>query len=410
MAKNLLNDSVVKNSKPAKKVRYLNDGDRLKLRIQPSGTKSWIFRYTRPHVGKANEIGLGPYPSISLSDARRKADEYRQQVGQGIDPASQKKAHAASEQQRLGQTFKSVAASWLEIHKPSVTSDYADDIWRSLELHIIPYCGNTPISNINAPEMIRILQPLKYAGKFEAIRRLCQRLNKIMIYAVNTGSIHANPLQGIGDAFQKPSKNHQPTIDAHELPEFLNTLTYASINISTRIAIELQLITLTRPSEIACATWDEIDFESATWTIPSERMKMKRPHIIPLTNEALMLLSRMNEINGRHQFIFASHRNPKDHMSAQSANMAIKRMGYAKRLTAHGLRALGSTILNDHGFDAELIEHALSHVSKNEVRNAYNRGTQLARRRHLMEWWSGYIEDAKRGVLRQYDFAYAKSI
>lgn len=226
---------------------------------------------------------------------------------------------------------------------------------------------------------------------------MIQRLNEIMAYAVNIGLIHANPLTGIRSAFQKPQKVHMPTITPEELPELMKDLSYASIKIVTRCLVEWQLHTMVRPSEAAGTRWDEIDFTTNTWTIPAKRMKKKREHQVPLTQQTLEILERLKPISGHREYVFPADRDPRSHISAQTANMALKRMGYEKRLVAHGLRALASTTLNQEGFDPDVIEAALAHVDKNDVRRAYNRADYLERRKPVMNWWSGFIESAAIG-------------
>ena len=229
------------------------------------------------------------------------------------------------------------------------------------------------------------------------MKRLCQRLNEIMLYAVNTGLIAANPLTGISKAFQAPIKQHLPTLTPEQLPTLMAALSIASIKITTRCLIEWQLHTMVRPSEAAGARWDEIDFENALWQIPAERMKKKKPHTVPLSQQSLELLDVMKPISSRSDYIFPSDRNIKTHTNSQTANTALKRMGFDKQLIAHGLRALASTTLNEQGFDADIIEAALAHVGDNEVRNAYNRSEYIQRRIPMMDWWSEHIEKAATG-------------
>jgi len=218
-----------------------------------------------------------------------------------------------------------------------------------------------------------------------------------MTYSVNTGLIHANPLSGLRAAFQKPVKENMPTIPPEELPELMKDLSYASIKLVTRLLIEWQLHTMVRPSEAAGAAWREINLENKVWEIPAERMKKKRGHNVPLTDQTIELLNRLKPISGHREHIFPGDRNPRTHLNEQTANMALKRMGYENRLVAHGMRSIASTALNQHGFEGDVVEAALAHVDKNEVRRAYNRADYLERRRVMMSWWSEYIELAKQG-------------
>jgi len=232
-----------------------------------------------------------------------------------------------------------------------------------------------------------------------------------MIFAVNTGLIDSNPLSGIGKAFKTPEKQHLATIKPEELPALMQTINRASIKRVTRHLIEWQLHTLTRPSEAAGARWDEIDIDNAIWVIPAERMKKRREHSIPLTAQALHILEQIKPISGHREFICPSDRNPRTHINSQTANMALKRMGYENKLVAHGLRALGSTILNEYGFDYDLVEAALAHVDKNEVRAAYNRADYIKRRIPMMKWWSEHIESsALKGFITTSEVTHLKQI
>ena len=240
--------------------------------------------------------------------------------------------------------------------------------------------------------MVEALEPIKARGALETVRRLVQRINEIMIYAVNTGLIDANPASGIGMAFEKPKKQNMPTLRPEELPKLMRSLIMSNLSVPTRCLIEWQLLTLVRPSEASGARWAEIDLDAKLWTIPAERMKAKREHIIPLSIAALDILDVMRPISAHREHIFPSRNDPKMSMNSQTANAALKRIGYGGKLVAHGLRSIASTALNEHGFNADVIEAALAHCDKNEVRRAYNRSTYLSQRKDLMDWWATYVK------------------
>lgn len=288
---------------------------------------------------------------------------------------------------------------WFEIEKDSITPDYAVDIWRSLELHIFPSLSTTPIKEITAPLIIDLLKPIEAKGSLETVKRLSQRLNEVMNFATNCGLIQANPLTGIKAAFKKPKKENMAALAPAELPELMSAIANTSIKRTTRCLIEWQLHTMTRPSEASGTKWEEIDLDAKVWTIPAERMKKRREHRIPLTEQMLELLEVIKPISGHREFVFPSDRDPKKPCNSQTANMALKRMGFSGRLVSHGLRSLASTTLNEQGFEADLIEAALAHVDDNQVRSAYNRTDYLERRIPMMTWWCGHIGEASRGKL-----------
>jgi integrase len=266
-------------------------------------------------------------------------------------------------------------------------------------LHAFSELGEYPISEISAPRVIQAIKPLAHKGSLETVKRINQRLNEIMDYAVNTGIIHANPLANIKAAFEKPTKQNMPSITPKELPDFMKALSVASIKIITRYLIEWQLHTMLRPGEAVQARWSEIDFNARLWNIPAETMKKKRSHSVPLSDQVLNLLQALKPISGHREYIFPGDRNPKRHCNEQTANAAIKRMGYKGKLVAHGLRSVASTTLNEHGFDKDVIESALAHVDGNEVRRAYNRADYLERRAKMMDWWSAHIESSSVGSM-----------
>ncbi|WP_172591675.1 integrase domain-containing protein [Shewanella xiamenensis] len=389
-----LSDTEIRAAKPKEKEYNLFDGLGLRLRIKPNGSKLWLLNYTRPTDKKRTNLSLGSYPEISLAKARALVLDARTLLAQNIDPKFHKDQAIAAETALKVNTFEKVAADWFEIKRDSITAEHAAKTWSSLELHILPYLGKTPIGQITAPMVIKIFRPLEAKGTLETVKRLSQRINEIMIFAVNTGLIHANPLSGIKAAFKKPKKQNMAAMPPAELPELMRTIANANIRRTTRFLIEWQLHTMTRPNEAAAARWDEIDINERLWVIPAERMKMNREHIIPLSDECLAILKALKHISGNREYLFPADRDPKTHCNVQTANAALKRMGLQDRTTAHGLRSLASTTLNEQGFDWDVVEAALAHTDRNQVRSAYNRAKYLERRKEMMDWWSKHIVKA----------------
>ncbi|EPW7004608.1 integrase [Vibrio parahaemolyticus] len=394
-----LTDKEIKAAKPQEKEYNLFDGDGLRLRVKPNGSKHWLLNYYRPNSRKRANLSLGKYPDLPLAKARKVTLDAKELLAEGIDPQEKRKQEQQEHKAIHQHTFYNVTKEWFEIKKEDVTADYAVDIWRSLELHIFPSLRSTPVKDITAPLAIELLKPIEAKGSLETVKRLAQRLNEVMNFATNCGLIPANPLTGIKAAFKKPKKENMAALKPAELPELMGAIANASIKRTTRCLIEWQLHTMTRPSEASGAKWDEIDMVNLIWTIPAERTKKRREHRIPLTEQMQSLLEVMKPISAHREFIFPSDRDPKKPCNSQTANMALKRMGFAGRLVSHGLRSLASTTLNEQGFDRDLIEAALAHVDDNQVRSAYNRTDYLERRRPLMCWWSGYIEEASKGSL-----------
>ncbi|MFH4718077.1 integrase domain-containing protein [Vibrio alginolyticus] len=395
-----LTDKEVKNAKPKDGEYVLSDGGGLQLRVLKNGTKSWRIVYQNPETRKPTSLSLGTYPSLSIANARKITREQRELIAQGIDPKAHK-LKIQSEYIAINQnTLLNVSKEWFDIKKTEVTPDYADDIWRSLELHIFPYLQHHPISTLTAPMVIEVLKPIEAKGTLETVKRLSQRLNEIMTYAVNCGLAQANPLRGIKAAFRKPATENMKSLKPEELPELMYTIANASIKRTTRCLIEFQLHTMTRPNEAAGAKWEEFDFENMIWTIPEHRMKKRIEHRIPLTDEVVNILKIMHSISGQREYVFPADRDPKKMTNSQTANAALKRMGFSGRLVSHGLRALASTIINEHKLhDSDLIEAALAHLGSDKIRRTYNRTDYLKRRREMMVWWSNYIVKASESSL-----------
>lgn len=395
-----LTNTQVKQAKVLDKQYILADGDGLQLKIKPSGSKTWVLKYSKPFTKTRTNMGLGCYPEVSLAQARVLRKTYRELLAQDIDP----KAHRDQERQQVlkqhSNTLQAVAEDWFNIKKTTISPDYAQDIWRSIALHVLPSLGNYPINSITAPLTIEVLKKVESAGSLETVRRLCQRINEVMNYAVNVGVIHANPLAGISAAFVKPKRKHMATIKPDELPELLRVLNCANLHVITRALIEWQLHTMTRSNEAAKAQWSEIDLDNKFWVIPAERMKMKREHVIPLTNQTLAILTLLERFRKPASvYLFPSNRDIKKHIHTETVNKVLRREGYKDRLVAHGLRALASTTLNEQEFNPDVIEAALAHVDKNAVRKAYNRTNYLDKRIELMTWWSNHIEQSAKGSL-----------
>ncbi|MEG4681148.1 integrase domain-containing protein [Enterobacter cloacae] len=390
-----LTNTEVLRAKALEKDLTLHDGDGLFHIVKTSRKKLWRFRYQRPATKQRTMMGLGAFPALSLADARGLRADYLALLANGIDPQIQ--AEVAEEQQQiaLDSIFSTVASNWFQLKSKSVTPDYAKDIWRSLEKDVFPAIGEIPVQKIKARTLVEALEPIKARGALETVRRLVQRINEIMIYAVNTGLIDANPASGVGMAFEKPKKQNMPTLRPEELPKLMRSLVMSNLSVPMRCLIEWQLLTLVRPSEASGTRWAEIDLEAKLWTIPAERMKAKREHIVPLSPQVLEMLDVMKPISAHREHVFPSRNDPKQLMNSQTANAALKRIGYGGKLVAHGLRSIASTALNEADFNPDVIEAALSHVDKDEVRRAYNRALYLEQRREILSWWGLLIEGYK---------------
>ncbi|EDF4606564.1 tyrosine-type recombinase/integrase [Salmonella enterica] len=394
-----LTNTEIRTAKPADKEYTLQDGNGLYLLVKPGGSKIWRFSYYRPTDKKRALISFGSLDDVSLLDARKKRDEYRALIASGIDPQIHQQQKQDAENLRRNNTFQKVAADWYEMKKSqNLAANTIKDIWRSLEKYVFPDIGNTPINELTARKFVLLLEPIKARGNLETLKRVLQRINEVMDFAANSGLIEINTAANVRKAFPTPVKKHMPTIRPEQLPDLMQALSVASIERQTRLLIEWQLLTVTRPVEASGARWDEIDLAANTWTIPAGRMKMRRDHVIPLSNQALAVLKAMKPISAHREYVFPSFRDPKLPMCSQSANAALRRMGFQGVLVSHGLRAIFSTAANEEGFEPDVIEAALAHVDTNEVRRAYNRSNYLEKRIVLMRWWGEFVETASTGI------------
>lgn len=389
----------VKHAKPKEREYNLSDGRGLYLRVKPVGSKLWIFNYTRPITKKRANLGLGNYPDLQLADAREKAQELRTALAKGQDPQEYRREQELRAKEAYFNTFQIVAERWLTLKQPNVSEAYYKKIVDRLSTYVFPKLGSTPIHKISAVDAIRVISPVAEAGKLETVKKLCRWINEVMVYAVNTGVHHSNPLSGIGKAFNAPKSVNLPTLKPSELPELMSRLNASNIKLVTRCLIEWQLHTMVRPGEAAGTRWEEIDRKKGIWTIPADRMKMNRSHLVPLSTQALNILEILEPVTGHREFVFPSDHSPRKSANSQSANRALKRMGFHGRLVSHGLRALASTTLNEESFEPDVIEAALAHADKNAIRAAYNRSDYLEKRKKMMQWWSDHIEAAAEGNL-----------
>ena len=398
-----LTNTQVKNAKAKPKVNpkeySLADGYGLYLRVKPSGSKLWIFNYQAPYTKKRSNISFGTFPPVTLAQARSEREACRELLAREIDPKHARAERDEAQAEAHANTLEVVAKKWFKTKSKKLTEKYADDLMNSLENHVFPKLGKRPIHKITARGVIEILEPLQDKGKLELVKRICQRLNMIMDYAVVSDIITDNRLARIGKAFESPDKVHLPTIKPDALPDLVQAIDKASIKPVTRYLVLWQLHTMVRPSEAAGARWDEIDLDNKVWNIPKERMKKRREHSVPLTDQVLSILEKIRPFSANRDFVFPSDIDPRrKSINSATVNMALRRMGYKGKLVSHGFRSLASTTLNEQGFDRDVIESALAHVDQNSTRAAYNRAEYLERRKVMLQWWSNHIDNAETGL------------
>lgn len=405
-----LNNTKIDKAKPQQKEFTLSDGKGLYLLIKPNGAKLWRFNYYKPFTQpkKRALIGVGKYPDISLQQARAIRDEYLSLLAQNIDPATYRRQQEQTKKDELNNTYESVAWAWFEYRKTkkNFSADYQKDVESLIRRNLLPHFGHLPISQITAPLALKAFKQYQDEGKLEKLKRSIQKHNEIMTYALHREIIQSNPTANISKEFDSPTVEHFKTIKPEDLSEFIYTLNHAQIQLQTRYLILWQLLTMTRPNEAATARYEDIDEKAKIWTIYIQKGIKEddkgRVHKITLSRQALALLREIKKLSGGKNYLFPSMKNPQSHVNTQTANSAIKRMGYKGKLVAHGLRAIASTYLNEKGYDSELIEVALSHMKSDRIKAAYDRGERLEQRFKLLQVWGDFIEECSQGAIPKY--------
>lgn len=379
-----LTDFEVKKALPQDKEYTLYDQKGFGIVVEKNGSKWWFYRYTRPS-GKRNIISIGTYPKVSLKTARECYLEYQELLGQGIDPAQHKK------ETKQFTSFQSIALDWWNNWKTSKTERHACYTLRRLESDVFPEIGSLPLKKITAPELLRVIKKIQSRGAIDIAKRALNTCNQIFRYAVAHGLADRNPAADIkpADVLQSTVKKNYSRIEAKELPELLTRINEYDGQPLTKLALKLMVLTFVRTSELIGARWDEIEPE--LWRIPPERMKMRTPHIVPLSIEAIVGLGEIKKYSSHSEFLFPGEVNPKKSMSNNTILYALYRMGYHSRMTGHGFRGLASTILHEQGYEHHLIELQLAHTERNAVSAAYNHAQYLEPRRKLMQDWANYL-------------------
>ena len=403
-----LSNTKCKHAKAKDKEFTLSHGGGMGLRVMPNGKKEWIFRYTKPFTKTRTAIQLGIYPATSIKKAQDKRDTYLELLAENQDPLSVRIEQGQKAKLQKDNTFRYVAEQWMEDkkRKAKVNPETAKDIWNSLENHIFPKLGMHPIDELKPKMVAATIKPLEAKGSLELVKRLCQRINEIMAFALNEEIITDNPLAHLKGKFKTPSTAHNPSLEPKDLPTLMEAITSANMAIPTRLLIEWQLHTMVRPNEAVGTKWSEIDLDNKVWTVPKDRMKKvgtnkqweeRKDHIIPLTFQTLTILKQMKPFSGHLEYVFPNQRDRQSKAGPDSANNALKRAGLKGKQTAHGMRTIASSTLNEEQFNPDIIEAALYHLDPNEQRRTYNRTDYLNQRRVMMEWWSQHIEDAATG-------------
>lgn len=384
-----LNARQVDAAKPREKAYKLADGAGLYLEVVPSGSRYWRMKYR--FNGKEKRMAFGVYPAVSLAQARALRDEAKKKLAEGIDPSFAKKEEKLVRDVQLNNTFQAVALEWHGTKVSRWSEGYASDIIEAFNKDIFPYIGQQPVNEIKPLVLLNVLRRMENRGATEKAKKVRQRCSEVFRYAIVTGRAEYNPAADLTSAMSGHESKHYPFLTVEELPDFFKALAGYTGSPLVVLAARLLILTGVRTGELRGAFWSEFDLEKAVWEIPAERMKMKRPHLVPLSTQALEIVQQLKVMSGQYPLVFPGRNDPRKTMSEASINQVFKRIGYTGKVTGHGFRHTMSTVLHEEGFNTAWIETQLAHVDKNAIRGTYNHALYLEGRREMMQWYTDYI-------------------
>jgi integrase len=392
-----ITDTTIRNTKPGAKTQRLFDGGGLYLEVAPSGGRWWRLKYR--HGGKEKRISLGTYPETSLKAARERREDARRMLAEGTDPSAQRKADKLQSQLEAERAFKQVAMAWLDHQSARWAPITKAAVLASLEADAFPMLGPLPINDIRARHVMEMVRKVEARGVGETAAKLLQRVRAVFRFAVRESWIDTNPTLDLlaGEVLKPRQVKHRAALPDSALPAYLAALDGYEGDTATGNALRLLILTAVRPGEVRGAAWNEFDLDAARWRIPAARMKMRTEHLVPLSRQAVELLRTLDAKRNNSVLVFPSPYYPGKPLSENTLNSALARMGFKGIATAHGFRALFSTVANECGHDADVIERHLAHVERNEVRAAYHRSTYVAERAALVQWWADYLDGKRAG-------------
>lgn len=393
-----LSDVAVRKAQPQAKQFKMTDGEGLYLLVHPAGGKYWRFDYRID--GKRKTLAIGTYPDVSLKLARDKKTEARRQLAGGIDPNEFKKSTKRSRIEASANSFEHVAREWLHKFSPKWSEEHTERMMRRFEKDVFPYIGKKPVSQIDAPELLTLLRRIESRGALDTAHRALANSGQVFRYAIATGRASQDPTPALKGALPPIRKKHHASItNPKEISGLLRAIDGYQGQFVTKCALRLQPYCFVRPGELRHAEWKEINFETSEWRIPAEKMKMKDVHIIPLSKQALAVLTELKPLTGNGKYVFPSLRSAQRPMSENTVNGALRRLGFTKdEMTGHGFRSMASTLLNEQGWNKDAIERQLAHGERDEVRASYNFAEYLPERRKMMQAWADYLDELKVGA------------
>lgn len=392
-----MSDTVLAGLEPETTEYREHDGNGLYLRVKPNGNKSWVLRYRTP-AGRWSWMGLGSYPSVTAAMARKKAAAMRETAYLGEDPVESRRARQKAEREAERNTFEHLAEEWYQARRKSWEDGTAKRIRGTLQLHVFSRVGKRRFDDISPMEWMELLREMEKKQIFEQmgnVRRYCKEIYDL---ARVTGRITHNPLDGLNRFLHKQPNENYAHVDIEDLPILLRAISAYPHAKDVRLGLRLLLLTASRPSEVREAAWSEFDLKGALWTVPAARMKKRREHLVPLSRQAIETLKELRELTGAYPLLLPGRNDRTVPRSNMVFSMALRRMGYEGRQTAHGFRHIASTILREQGFPRDHVEAQLSHV-EGGISGVYNKATYLPQRREMMQWYADHIDALERGKI-----------
>lgn len=391
-----LTDMKVKAAKPQAKEYKLSDGGGLYLLVTPTGGKLWNLKYR--FGGKEKRLSFGAYPVISLADARQRREVAKKLLANDTDPSETKKAQKATQGELDVNSFEVVAREWHSKFAHTWVASHAQHKLERLEKNVFPWIGKLPIKEITAPDVLAVLRRMESRNILDTAHRVRFECGAIFRYAIATGRAVRDPSADLKGALP-PVKNghHAAPTDPKVVAPLLRAIDEFQGSFIVKCALQLAPMLFVRPGELRAAEWSEIDFDSAEWNIPAQKMKMKIAHLVPLPRQAIEILEALRPLTGHSRYVFPGHRSPLRCMSDNALNAALRRMGFEKsEITTHGFRAMARTILDEVlQVRPDFIEHQLAHAVKDPNGRAYNRTAHLVERKKMMQLWGDYLDGLK---------------
>jgi len=411
-----LTDIKVRTAKPTDKQYKLTDGSGMHLLVHPNGSKYWRLQYR--FDGKQKMLALGVYPDVSLADARTRRDDARKLLANNIDPGDKKKSDKIEQEE--ARTFEQLAVEWHATNK-KWSEEHSRRVLKSLEDNLFPAIGKRNIADLKTRDLLAPIKAVELSGRLEVASRLQQRTTAIMRYAVQSGLLDYNPAQEMAGAVASSNRQHRPALELRRTPELLQRIDSYTGRPLTRLAVELTLLVFIRSSELRFARWSEIDFETSMWTIPAEReaiegikhsqrgSKMRTPHLVPLSRQALAILKQVHKLSGDRDFVFIGDHDHRKPMSENTVNKALRVMGYDTKIEVcgHGFRTMACSSLIESGlWSRDAVERQMSHMERNSVRAAYiHKAEHLDERRLMLQWWADFLDANREKAVSPFDFA-----